>query len=157
MLKTEIISVTTSGDIVAVRHAVRRQAVKINLSLVDQTKIVTAASELARNMLIYGGGGEVTLEVLQEGVRHGLRVHFMDDGPGIPDIDLALRDGFTSGHGMGLGLGGPSASSTSLISSPHPVRARALRLPAGNKCHDFQSLHRSHRGKPNRLCETLRG
>lgn len=106
MLNTEIISVTTSGDIVAVRHAVRRQAVKINLSLVDQTKIVTAASELARNMLIYGGGGEVTLEVLQEGVRHGLRVHFVDDGPGIPDIDLALRDGFTSGHGMGLGLGG---------------------------------------------------
>jgi serine/threonine-protein kinase RsbT len=106
MLKTEIISVTTSGDIVAVRHAVRRQAVKINLSLVDQTKIVTAASELARNMLIYGGGGEVTLEALQEGVRHGLRVHFVDDGPGIPDIDLALRDGFTSGHGMGLGLGG---------------------------------------------------
>ena len=106
MLKTEIISVTTSGDIVAVRHAVRRQAVKINLSLVDQTKIVTAASELARNMLIYGGGGEVTLEVLQEGVRHGLRVHFVDDGPGIPDIDLALRDGFTSVHGMGLGLGG---------------------------------------------------
>ena len=106
MLKTESISVTTSRDIVAVRHAVRRQAVKINLSLVDQTKIVTAASELARNMLIYGGGGEVTLEVLQEGVRHGLRVHFVDDGPGIPDIDLALRDGFTSGHGMGLGLGG---------------------------------------------------
>ena len=106
MLKTEIISVTTSGDIVAVRHAVRRQAVKINLSLVDQTKIVTAASELARNMLIYGGGGEVTLEVLREGVRHGLRVHFVDDGPGIPDINLALRDGFTSGHGMGLGLGG---------------------------------------------------
>ena len=106
MLKTEIIFVTTSGDIVAVRHAVRRQAVKINLSLVDQTKIVTAASELARNMLIYGGGGEVTLEVLQQGVRHGLRVHFVDDGPGIPDIDLALRDGFTSGKGMGLGLGG---------------------------------------------------
>ena len=106
MLKVEKISVAASGDIVAVRHAVRRQAVKINLSLVDQTKIVTAASELARNMLIYGGGGEVTLEVLQEGVRHGLRVHFVDDGPGIPDIDLALRDGFTSGHGMGLGLGG---------------------------------------------------
>jgi serine/threonine-protein kinase RsbT len=106
MLNTEIISVTTSGDIVAVRHAVRRQAVKINLSLVDQTKIVTAASELARNMLIYGGGGEATLEVLQEGVRHGLRVHFVDHGPGIPDIDLALRDGFTSGLGMGLGLGG---------------------------------------------------
>jgi serine/threonine-protein kinase RsbT len=106
VLTTEIIPVTTSGDIVTVRHAVRRQAVKINLSLVDQTKIVTAASELARNMLIYGGGGEVTLEVLEQGGRHGLRAHFADTGPGIPDINLALRDGFTSGNGMGLGLGG---------------------------------------------------
>ena len=106
MLKAEIISVAASGDIVAVRHAVRRQAVKINLSLVDQTKIVTAASELARNMLIYGGGGEVTLELLQDGLRHGLRVHFVDSGPGIPNIELALRDGFTTGKGMGLGLGG---------------------------------------------------
>ena len=106
MLQTETICVAASGDIVAVRHAVRRQAVKIKLSLVDQTKIVTAASELARNMLIYGGGGEVTLEVLQEGVRHGLRAHFVDAGPGIPDVNLALRDGFTTGNGMGLGLGG---------------------------------------------------
>lgn len=106
MLQTETICVAASGDIVAVRHAVRRQAVKIKLSLVDQTKIVTAASELARNMLIYGGGGEVTLEVLQEGVRYGLRAHFVDAGPGIPDVSLALRDGFTTGTGMGLGLGG---------------------------------------------------
>lgn len=106
VLQTETICVAASGDIVAVRHAVRRQAVKIKLSLVDQTKIVTAASELARNMLIYGGGGEVTLEVLQEGVRHGLRAHFVDAGPGIPDVNLALRDGFTTGTGMGLGLGG---------------------------------------------------
>jgi len=106
VLQTETISVAASGDIVAVRHAVRRQAVKINLSLVDQTKIVTAASELARNMLIYGGGGEVTLEILQEGARHGLRAHFVDAGPGIPNIVLALRDGFTTGNGMGLGLGG---------------------------------------------------
>jgi serine/threonine-protein kinase RsbT len=103
---TESISVAVSADIVAVRHAVRRQAVKINLSLVDQTKIVTAASELARNMLVYGGGGEVTLEILQEGVRNGLRAHFVDAGPGIPNLDLALRDGFTTGSGMGLGLGG---------------------------------------------------
>ena len=106
VLQTETICVAASGDIVAVRHAVRRQAVKIKLSLVDQTKIVTAASELARNMLIYGGGGEVILEVLQEGVRQGLRAHFVDAGPGIPDINLALRDGFTTGNGMGLGLGG---------------------------------------------------
>ena len=106
MITPETISVGASGDIVGVRHAVRRQAVKINLSLVDQTKIVTAASELARNMLVYGGGGEVTLEVLEQGIRRGLRVHFADSGPGIPDIELALRDGFTSGNGMGLGLGG---------------------------------------------------
>ena len=106
VVKTETISVADSADIVAVRHAVRRQAVNINLSLVDQTKIVTAASELARNMLIYGGGGEVTLEFLQEGVRRGLRAHFVDAGPGIPNVDLAMRDGFTTGKGMGLGLGG---------------------------------------------------
>lgn len=102
----ETISVADSGDIVAVRQAVRRQAISINLSLVDQTKIVTAASELARNMVLYGGGGEVTLELLENGVRRGLRVQFTDAGPGIPDIDLAMRDGFTSGNGMGLGLGG---------------------------------------------------
>jgi serine/threonine-protein kinase RsbT len=102
----ETISVGDSGDIVAVRQAVRRQALSINLSLVDQTKIVTAASELARNMLLYGGGGQVTLELLEEGVRRGLRVQFIDSGPGIPDVDLAMRDGFTTGSGMGLGLGG---------------------------------------------------
>jgi serine/threonine-protein kinase RsbT len=106
VLKTEIIAVASSADIVAVRHEVRRHAVKINLSLVDQTKIVTAASELARNMLVYGGGGEVTLEVLQRGGRQGLRADFVDTGPGIPDINLALRDGYTTGNGMGLGLGG---------------------------------------------------
>jgi serine/threonine-protein kinase RsbT len=106
VVNIETISVADSGDIVAVRHAVRRRAVEINLSLVDQTKIVTAASELARNMLLYGGGGKVTLEPLQEGVRRGLRVQFIDAGPGIPDVDLAMRDGFTTGKGMGLGLGG---------------------------------------------------
>ncbi|MBV8276648.1 MAG: anti-sigma regulatory factor [Verrucomicrobia bacterium] len=106
MVNAETISVADSGDIVAVRQAVRRQAVSISLSLVDQTKIVTAASELARNMVLYGGGGEVTLELLEDGVRRGLRVQFTDSGPGIPDIDLAMRDGFTTGRGMGLGLGG---------------------------------------------------
>ena len=106
LLKTETIAVTAEPHIVLIRQAVRKQAVEIKLSLVDQTKIVTAASELARNLLVYGGGGEVTLEVLQEGMRHGLRVRFVDHGPGIPDLELALRDGFTSGSGMGLGLGG---------------------------------------------------
>jgi serine/threonine-protein kinase RsbT len=106
VVNAETISVADSGDIVVVRQAVRRHAITINLSLVDQTKIVTAASELARNMVLYGGGGEVSLELLEEGVRLGLRVQFIDAGPGIPDIDLAMRDGFTTGNGMGLGLGG---------------------------------------------------
>jgi serine/threonine-protein kinase RsbT len=106
MVETETISVANTQDIVVVRHAVRRKAVKINLSLVDQTKIVTAASELARNMLVYGGGGKVTVEVLEEDSRQGLRARFIDAGPGIPDLNLAMRDGFTTGNGMGLGLGG---------------------------------------------------
>lgn len=106
ILRTENLPVTVESHIVIVRQAARRLAVEIKLSLVDQTKIVTAASELARNLLIYGGGGEVELEVLQEGSRRGLRLHFVDKGPGIADIDQALRDGYTSGHGMGLGLGG---------------------------------------------------
>jgi serine/threonine-protein kinase RsbT len=106
VVATETISVAAASDVVAVRHAVRRRAIEIRLSLVDQTKIVTAASELARNMLVYAGGGKVTLEVLQEGIRQGLRALFVDVGPGIPDLDLALRDGFTTGNGMGLGLGG---------------------------------------------------
>lgn len=106
ILSSETQPVSVESHIVIVRQTARRLALEIKLSLVDQTKMVTAASELARNLLIYGGGGEVVLEVLQEGLRKGLRIHFIDQGPGIPDIDLALRDGYTSGHGMGLGLGG---------------------------------------------------
>lgn len=104
--KTERIPVTTEADVVAVRQATRRLAVEIKLSLVDQTKIVTAASELARNLLIYGGGGEVVAEVLDDQPRLCLQLQFIDQGPGIPDLELALRDGYTSGSGMGLGLGG---------------------------------------------------
>ena len=106
VVNTETISVADSADIIAVRRAVRQQAININLSLVDQTKMVTAASELARNMLLYGGGGKVILEVVQAGARRGLRADFIDAGPGIPDLDLAMRDGFTTGNGLGLGLGG---------------------------------------------------
>jgi serine/threonine-protein kinase RsbT len=104
--KTATVPVANEADVVKVRQAVRAFAVEIRLSLVDQTKVVTAASELGRNLLIYGGGGEVRLELLQAGARPGLRAIFEDHGPGIPDIDQALRDGFTSGSGMGLGLGG---------------------------------------------------
>src|SRR4051812_559579 len=106
ILKTFVLPVTVESDIVKVRQQVRAWAVEMKCSLVDQTKVVTAASELARNLLVYGKGGEVRLESLEEGVRRGLRVCFEDRGPGIPDLALALKDGYTTGGGMGLGLGG---------------------------------------------------
>ncbi|MCY1073420.1 anti-sigma regulatory factor [Archangium lansingense] len=98
--------IRSAQDLVLVRQAVRTWTAELKFSLVEQTKMVTAASELARNTLDYGNGGQVTLQVLQEGLRKGLRLSFEDQGPGIPDIELALRDGYTSGGGMGLGLGG---------------------------------------------------
>ncbi|HYK05525.1 MAG TPA: anti-sigma regulatory factor [Thermoanaerobaculia bacterium] len=104
--KAESISVRSAGEVVGVRHLVRKWAVELGLSLVEQTKIVTAASELARNMIDYGGGGTMTAEALDDGIRKGLRLIFEDHGPGIPDLQAALRDGFTTGGGMGLGLGG---------------------------------------------------
>jgi serine/threonine-protein kinase RsbT len=103
---SETIEIQSSADVVLVRQTVRKFAVEIGFSLVDQTKIVTAASELARNTLDYGGGGTVKLEHLQEGLRQGLRLIFEDQGPGIPDIEMALKDGFTTGGGLGMGLGG---------------------------------------------------
>lgn len=93
-------------DVVGLRKQVRERAVAISLSLVEQTKLVTAASELARNTLKYGGGGEVHLDALSDGVRQGVGLVFVDAGPGIDDVQSALRDGFTTGGGLGLGLGG---------------------------------------------------
>ena len=104
--RTEKLPVETREDIVRVRQAVRAWAVELGFNLVDQTKIVTAASELARNTIIYGGGGTVTLEAVSAGSRRGLRVTFVDEGPGIKDVEQAMKDGFTSGAGLGLGLGG---------------------------------------------------
>jgi serine/threonine-protein kinase RsbT len=89
-----------------VRQAVREAAVLARFNLVEQTKIVTAASELGRNTLVHGGGGELQLEPLVDGGRQGLRLTFVDEGPGIPDIDLAMREGYTTGGGLGLGLSG---------------------------------------------------
>lgn len=106
ILKTERREVRTSEDVVGVRQVVREAAVASGFSLVDQTKLVTAASELARNMVIYGGGGVLHLAALNEGAKRGVRLTFEDQGPGIADIEQALRDGFTSGNGLGLGLGG---------------------------------------------------
>jgi serine/threonine-protein kinase RsbT len=94
------------NDIVLARQLVRRAAQEAGLSLVDQTKIVTAASELARNTVVYGLGGEMTVQLLQEETRKGVRLSFVDQGPGIADLELALTDGWTSGNGLGMGLSG---------------------------------------------------
>jgi serine/threonine-protein kinase RsbT len=101
-----IVPIRTSEDVVRVRQEVRSCAVQVGLGLVDQTKIVTAASELARNTLDHGKGGEARVELLAEHGRRGIRIVFEDAGPGIPDIEQALKDGYTTGRGMGLGLGG---------------------------------------------------
>ncbi len=93
-------------DVVAVRQAVRACAIDIGLSLVDQTKVVTAASELARNTVVYGGGGTARIEAVRDTGRRGVRLIFEDHGPGIPDIEAAMKDGYTTGTGLGLGLGG---------------------------------------------------
>lgn len=106
--KAETLPVRSGDDVVRVRQRVRALAIEIGLGLVDQTKIVTAASELARNTLDYGGGGEVRMEIVQAGTRNGLRLTFEDEGPGIADIEQALTDHYTSGGGLGLGLGGAS-------------------------------------------------
>lgn len=105
VVKSDTIPVFSESDIVAVRRRVRELANEVGLSLVDQTKLVTAASELARNTVVYGAGGTLQLESLN-GPRNGVRLTFTDQGPGIPDIGLAMRDGFTTGTGLGLGLGG---------------------------------------------------
>ena len=98
--------VRDDSDVVRVRQMVRRLAQQARLSLVDQTKLVTAASELARNTLVHGGGGEAEVELVSSGPRTGVRAVFSDQGPGIADLDLALTDGWTSGGGLGLGLSG---------------------------------------------------
>jgi serine/threonine-protein kinase RsbT len=104
--KTETLPIKDSSDVVFVRQRVRVWATNLKLSLVDQTKIVTAASELGRNTLEHGGGGELEIAEVVDGVRKGIRLSFSDKGPGIADIKQALADGFTSKQGMGLGLGG---------------------------------------------------
>ncbi len=105
-MASDRLPIRTSDDVVRVRQQTRVRALEAGLSLVDQTKIITAASEIARNTLDYGGGGEVVIESVQHLVRRGVRLTFIDHGPGIPDIDQALTDGWTSGGGLGLGLSG---------------------------------------------------
>jgi serine/threonine-protein kinase RsbT len=126
--RTEKLPAQASEDVVRVRQAVRAWAVELGFSLVDQTKIVTAASELARNTVIYGGGGTVELESLTDGARRGLRLTFSDQGPGIPDIDAALRDGFTTGTGLGLGLGGARRLSSEFELRSQPGAGTVVRI-----------------------------
>ena len=102
----ETMPLRASVDVVRVRQAVRARAVAAGFSLVDQTKLITAASEIGRNTVDYGGGGTLRIEVLSNGRRRGVRLTFVDQGPGIADLPLAMKDGYTSGGGLGLGLGG---------------------------------------------------
>ena len=103
---SEQLDIRSSEDVVAVRQVVRQRAVDLGFSLVDQTKIVTAASELARNTLQYGGGGHVRIDTIESLGKRGIRLTFEDKGPGIADLTLAMRDGYTTGNGLGLGLSG---------------------------------------------------
>jgi serine/threonine-protein kinase RsbT len=105
-LKTETFPIRTSDDVVRVRQAVRLWAIELKFSLVEQTKFVTATSELARNTLEHGGGGEAHAEIVESGAKKGIKLVFQDEGPGIANLELALRDGYTTGGGMGLGLSG---------------------------------------------------
>jgi serine/threonine-protein kinase RsbT len=104
--KDETLAITSADDVVRVRQLVRARALEVGFSLVDQTKIITAASEIARNTLDYGGGGTARVELVRNGVRRGVRLVFADKGPGIADMSLAMTDGYTTGAGLGLGLTG---------------------------------------------------
>lgn len=128
--KEERFGLTSQEDIVRTRQIVRTWAVGLGFNLVDQTKIVTAASELARNTVEYGGGGEMTLRQLANGSRSGLGLEFVDHGPGIADLELALKDGYTTGGGLGLGLSGSRRlmSEFDIQSSPgQGTRVRVVR------------------------------
>ncbi len=122
VLTSSFVQITSGDDVVRVRHEVRARAIEVGLGLVDQTKIITAASELARNTLDYGGGGTLLIEGLQEGSRKGVRLTFEDQGPGIADIEKALTDGYTTGGGLGLGLGGAKRLSNEFSIASNPGR-----------------------------------
>jgi serine/threonine-protein kinase RsbT len=122
------VPIRTGEDVVRVRQETRRYAIEAGLGLVDQTKIVTAASEIARNTLDYGKGGQAIMDVVQVGTRRGVRIVFEDNGPGIADIELALKDGYTSGKGMGLGLGGARRLSSEFTITSTPGRGTTVTI-----------------------------
>jgi serine/threonine-protein kinase RsbT len=126
--KADTHAVRSGDDVVRVRQLVRLWAVDLGFTLVEQTKIVTAASEIARNTLDHGGGGEVQIEALRAHARRGLRLVFTDKGPGIPDIAQALQDGFTTGGGLGLGLGGAKRLSNEFAIESRPGEGTRITL-----------------------------
>ena len=126
--KSETLLLRSSDDIVRMRKLAREWAIQMGLGLVDQTKLVTAASELARNTVEYGGGGKVVLKVLNDTNRRGLQLTFVDEGPGIADIELALKDGYTTGGGLGLGLGGAKRLVNDFEIISHPGEGTQVRI-----------------------------
>lgn len=120
--------IQSSEDVVAVRQIVRQRAVELGFNLVDQTKIVTAASELARNTVQYGGGGTLHIEEVKDGPRRGLKLVFEDNGPGIPNIELAMKDGYTTGNGLGLGLSGAKRLSNEFAIQSEPGKGTRVSI-----------------------------
>jgi serine/threonine-protein kinase RsbT len=125
---SETLQVRSSDDVVRVRQRTRALSIDAGLSLIDQTKIVTAASELARNMIDYAGGGTVVLDFIGSGTRRGVRLIFEDRGPGIADVDLALKDGYSTGNGLGLGLGGAKRLSSEFIIVSKPGQGTKITI-----------------------------
>jgi len=126
--KNETVAVRSSDDVVRVRQAVRARAIEVGFGIVDQTKLVTAASEIARNTVDYGGGGTLRIEIVREGVRRGVQLTFSDNGPGISDIKAAMTDGYTSGSGLGLGLSGAKRLSNEFSIESAPGKGTTVTL-----------------------------
>lgn len=128
VLRDEVIALRSTDDIIKARQLVRDCAVLQGLSLVDQTKLVTAASELARNTLVHGGGGEMCLRAVNEGTRRGVQVTFTDQGPGIADVELAMTDGYTTRGGLGLGLSGSKRLVNEFVIESKPGKGTTVRI-----------------------------
>jgi serine/threonine-protein kinase RsbT len=128
VLRDELIGLRSMDDIIKARQLVRECAIFQGLSLVDQTKLVTAASELARNTLVHGGGGEMRLQALNDGPRRGVKVIFVDYGPGIPDIEMAMKDGYTTRGGLGLGLSGSKRLVNEFAIESQPGKGTAVTI-----------------------------
>ena len=128
VVRDERFGIQSDADVVRIRQLTREWAIELGFRLVDQTKIVTASSELARNTLIYGGGGFLQMEALHDGARRGLRLTFTDKGPGIADMAMALKDGYTTGSGLGLGLGGAKRLSNEFHIASTPGQGTLVRI-----------------------------